>query len=128
MKKIIVTLMLVIGLVSALSACGSSGSSDSKGAPTAPSSSDGGSTITITASNFKFEPAEIKVKKGDKVTLKLDSKEGMHGISQPDLNIDLKKTGETVTFTADKTGTFVFACNVMCGAGHPNMKGKIIVE
>jgi cytochrome c oxidase subunit 2 len=68
------------------------------------------------------------VKKGDKVTLKLDSKEGMHGISQPDLKIDLKKTGETATFTADKTGSFDFACSVMCGAGHANMKGKIIIE
>lgn len=33
-----------------------------------------------------------------------------------------------VEFVADRKGTFDFRCVVLCGTGHPKMKGKLIVE
>jgi heme/copper-type cytochrome/quinol oxidase subunit 2 len=33
----------------------------------------------------------------------------------------------TLTFTADKQGSFRFRCNVTCGAMHPFMIGKLTV-
>jgi cytochrome c oxidase subunit 2 len=126
MKKLITASIVSVMLLSGLTACGSSQNA-SQSTPAA-SSAASGNTVTVTATNFKFEPAEIHVKKGDKVTLKLANTQGMHGIAVPDLKVDLKKDGDTSTFTADKTGTFDFQCSVMCGAGHANMKGKIVVE
>jgi cytochrome c oxidase subunit 2 len=125
-KKIITASIVSVMLLSGLTACGGSQTTN-QSAPAASSAADG-NTVTVTATNFKFEPAEIHVKKGDKVTLKLANKQGMHGLAVPELKVDLKKDGDTATFTADKTGAFDFQCSVMCGAGHTDMKGKIVVE
>ncbi|UUZ84250.1 hypothetical protein LJK88_11305 [Paenibacillus sp. P26] len=51
----------------------------------------------------------------------------MHGVSIPDLKVNLNKAG-SVEFVADKAGTFGYNCYVMCGFGHATMKGKRIVE
>ena len=41
---------------------------------------------------------------------------------------DLGVSGiDSVEFTADKAGTFEFRCPTMCGQGHMNMKGTLIV-
>jgi heme/copper-type cytochrome/quinol oxidase subunit 2 len=34
---------------------------------------------------------------------------------------------QTLTFVADKSGSFRFRCNVTCGAMHPFMIGKLTV-
>ncbi len=85
----------------------------------------------ITAKQWSFSPSVIKVKKGDKVVLKLTSTDVAHGFNLPDFGIDEKfDKGETKTveFVADKIGTFTFNCNVPCGAGHKAMTGTIVVE
>lgn len=86
--------------------------------------------FTITASQFKFDPDTITVNKGDVVTLKMTSIDVAHGIGILDygINVDLPPGQEKdVTFTADKAGTFNFFCNVPCGPGHRDMKGKLVV-
>jgi len=81
--------------------------------------------IEIVAKRFDFTPGELTVKNGVPVTLVLTSKDVPHGIKFKDFNVvlDVKK-GETkeVTFTPDKTGTFVGQCSVFCGSGHGAMK------
>lgn len=114
------TLGLTLMLVFVLSACGSKTNNNTTGA-------GGTQDIKVTATNFQFEPAEIKVKKGDKVKITLVNKEGAHGLEIPDFNVNLQKDG-SAEFTADKAGEHEFHCSVMCGAGHDNMVGKIIVE
>ena len=87
--------------------------------------------FTMTAKKFEFDPAEIRVKQGDKVRLKITSIDVDHGMAIPSLGIDVKlkpNIEEIVEFTADKTGEFEFSCSVFCGEGHRGMKGKIIVE
>lgn len=87
--------------------------------------------ITVTAKKFQFDPATITVKKGAKVTLNIKSVDVSHGFSLPDFNVNAtlepNKTA-TVTFTADKTGTFSFSCSIFCGSGHGDMKGTLIVQ
>jgi cytochrome c oxidase subunit 2 len=81
--------------------------------------------IQIVAERFDFSPGDITVKKGVPVTIVLTSKDVPHGIKFKDLNVVLNvKKGETkeVTFTPDKTGTFVGQCSVFCGSGHGAMK------
>jgi cytochrome c oxidase subunit II len=65
------------------------------------------------------------------VQITLVNKDVAHGIALPDFSFSLTAdAGGTATgqFTADKTGTFVFFCNVFCGEGHRNMKGTLIVQ
>ncbi len=85
----------------------------------------------ITAKQFQFEPAVIEVNKGDKVRLIVTSVDVPHGIAIPEYGINERlDPGEpkTIEFTADKQGNFDSFCSVVCGAGHSNMKGKLIVK
>lgn len=88
-------------------------------------------TIEIVARRWIFEPAEIKVKKGERVKLKITSQDVTHGFSLPEFKIsEVLMPGKdiNVEFVADKTGRFSFFCSVQCGSGHSNMKGILIVE
>lgn len=87
--------------------------------------------FVITAKSWIFEPSEIRVLQGERVRLKIKNVDVDHGFSLPDFNVDVKlKPGveETVEFTADKKGKFTFFCSVLCGTGHKDMKGMLIVE
>jgi len=85
----------------------------------------------VTAKRFEFSPAEITVNKGDTVRLRLTSTDVTHGFALGAYGINAQiKPGETtlVEFNAAEQGTFPFICNVYCGAGHPGMKGLLIVQ
>ncbi|MEB3102757.1 cytochrome C oxidase subunit II [Ferviditalea candida] len=84
--------------------------------------------LRISATNFQFDKPEYHVKQGSKLTVVLVNKEGIHGLGIPDLNVNLQgdKLQQEVTF--DKPGTFDMHCIVMCGAGHANMKSKLVVD
>ncbi len=80
-----------------------------------------------------FEKPVIEVSMGDTVVFKLTSSDVVHGFSLKDFGIYLKEGIEPgkatyVSFTADKTGTFTFTCNAVCGDMHQNMQGTIIVR
>jgi len=80
--------------------------------------------IEITAKRFGYQPSQITLKKGEPVVLVLKSVDVPHGLRFKDLNVDVKagksKTSE-ISFTPEKTGTFVGHCSVFCGAGHGGM-------
>ena len=85
----------------------------------------------IIAKNWDFTPSIIKVNKGDKVKLKLKSIEGVHGFALFDFNInEALEPGKEVEieFIADKSGKFIFFCNIPCGRGHGGMNGQLIVN
>ena len=81
--------------------------------------------INIKTSRWSYEPETITVKKGDHVKIIINNTDTTHGIVIPELGV----SGiESVEFTADKPGTYAFNCPTMCGAGHKDMKGTLIVE
>jgi len=86
--------------------------------------------FNITAKQWSFDPSVIEVKKGDTVTLNITSVDVLHGIVieafSVNTNLQPGKT-VTVTFTADRTGSFPFFCSVICGDGHFDMIGKVVV-
>lgn len=88
-------------------------------------------TITIEASNFKFDLSEIRVKQGDTVKVVFNNKEGVHDFVIDEFNVRTKQiSGEgtdTVEFVADKAGTYEYYCSV---GQHRQMgmKGNLIVE
>jgi cytochrome c oxidase subunit II len=83
--------------------------------------------ITVTAKNFEYDQKEIHVKKGDKVHLTFKSADGYHGFALPDYNVNIQGNGNA-DFVADKAGTFEYQCSIVCGPGHGDMKGKLIVQ
>ena len=87
--------------------------------------------IPITAKRFEYSPKEVRLKKGETVTLVLKSEDVTHGLFCRALKIDSDITPgqETrVTVTPQKEGDFIAICNNFCGGGHGNMKLKFIVQ
>lgn len=87
-------------------------------------------TFRIEARQFAYSPSELKVNAGDTVTIQLVSNDVVHGLYVDGYNISVEADpGQTatLTFTADKPGSFRFRCNVTCGAMHPFMIGKLSV-
>ena len=87
-------------------------------------------TFRINARQFAFSPSELKVNVGDTVTLQLVSTDVVHGLYVDDYDISVEADpGQTqaLTFTAEKSGSFRFRCNITCGAMHPFMIGKLTV-
>jgi cytochrome c oxidase subunit II len=133
MNKKIAALFTISALtVSMLTACGTSAKQpDNSSAATTPSSNGKAFTgkteqVKITAKNFEFDKKEIHVKKGDKVQITLASADGYHGLEIPDYKVNIQGN-QSAEFIADKAGTFVYHCSVMCGSGHEQMVGKLIV-
>jgi cytochrome c oxidase subunit 2 len=87
-------------------------------------------TITISASKFQFEPNEITVKKGEEVTMIIQSQDVTHGLLLKDFGVktEIKKGQSTeVKFTPQTAGTFEGKCAHFCGKGHGSMKMTIHV-
>ncbi len=86
--------------------------------------------VEIIGVNFDFKGANDEktfyVKAGEEVTLSLKSEEGVHGLAISDLKVNLDKDGE-VKFTPEKAGEYDIVCSVFCGAGHGDMKAKLVV-
>ena len=87
-------------------------------------------TFRIEARQFAYFPSELKVNPGDTVTIQLVSTDVVHGLYVDGYDISVQADpGQTatLTFVADKPGSFRFRCNVTCGAMHPFMIGKLSV-
>jgi len=84
----------------------------------------------IDARQFAYSPSELKVNPGDRVNIQLVSTDVVHGLYLDGYDISVEADpGQTatLTFIADKPGSFRFRCNVTCGAIHPFMIGKLTV-
>ncbi|WP_442601170.1 cupredoxin domain-containing protein [Paenibacillus sp. KN14-4R] len=88
---------------------------------------DAGSTLKIVASNFQFDQAEYKVKKGEKLKVVFSNKEGLHAIEIKNLNVKLDKENPSQEVTFDKPGEYELHCALMCGVGHDKMISKLVV-
>lgn len=88
-------------------------------------------TIDVAASRFQFEPATITVTQGERVRLRLHSRDRTHAFAIKAFRVKtlIPKAGDVVTveFVADKAGSFDFTCAEYCGAGHARMKGRLVV-
>lgn len=85
----------------------------------------------MTAKNYSFGPAEIRVKKGSMVRVELSIEEGFHDwvLDEFGARTPQSGAGKTVTaeFVADRAGVFEYYCSV---GKHRElgMIGKLIVE
>lgn len=87
--------------------------------------------FNLTAGNFYFVPNKITVNKGDHVTLYVTNAGGIHDLVIDELGVKtpIIKTANTATFTftASKTGSFIYYCDV---PGHraKGMWGTLVVQ
>lgn len=81
-------------------------------------------TISVSIQNLNFMPQEIIIRKGTKV-IWINGDNISHQIISDDEELfksDALSTGNTFSFTFDKTGEFSYHCKI-----HPSMTGKIDV-
>ena len=86
--------------------------------------------IRIQARRFSYTPGELTLKKGEPVVLELTSADVMMGFNLPDFNVRADVVPDKVTrvrFVPDKTGTFIFLCDIFCGDKHEEMHGQLTV-
>jgi len=84
----------------------------------------------VDARQYAYSPAELKVNTGDTVTIHLVSNDVVHGLYVDGYDVSVEADpGQTatLTFVANKPGSFRFRCNITCGAMHPFMIGKLTV-
>jgi heme/copper-type cytochrome/quinol oxidase subunit 2 len=87
-------------------------------------------TYHIEASQYAYSPGELHVNLGDTVTIELTSIDVAHGLYVDGYGASTQSDpGQTtsLTFVANRAGSFRFRCNVTCGALHPFMIGKLTV-
>lgn len=87
--------------------------------------------VTIVATDFKFTPAVVHLKKGQITTLHLKAAQGAHGLNVPEIglkNTVITAAGTTVKVKPMKAGTFTAHCALYCGPGHTTMAMKFIVK
>lgn len=86
--------------------------------------------IKINASSYQYDPGVIRVNPGDRVTLELSSTDVTHGIAIDGYNLQVTAEpgqSQSLSFIADRQGTYRLRCSVTCGALHPFMIGKLHV-
>jgi heme/copper-type cytochrome/quinol oxidase subunit 2 len=89
-----------------------------------------GRTFRVQASSFEYTPAVLAVNQGDLVTIELTSSDVVHGLYLDGYDLEINADpGQTksLTFIADRSGSFRFRCSVTCGELHPFMIGKLKV-
>ena len=86
--------------------------------------------IKVSSKRFEYKPNVIKLKKGVPVVLELATQDIVMGFNLPDFGVRadiVPGKVARVKFTPDKSGTFIFLCDIFCGGGHEEMKGNIVV-
>ncbi len=87
--------------------------------------------IQVVMKKYAFEPPVIRVRQGDWVALELSTADVQHGFYAPDFKLRQPvQPGRpvTVTFHAERRGVYPIQCSIVCGPGHDDMAGSIIVE
>jgi cytochrome c oxidase subunit 2 len=81
--------------------------------------------FTMNAFRFGYSPDVINVKQGEIVKISINNTDTPHGIRIPDLGLS---GTDTLEFTAEQKGEYIWYCFIPCGSGHKEMQGKIIIE
>jgi heme/copper-type cytochrome/quinol oxidase subunit 2 len=103
--------------------------------------------ITITAHKYAYDPPTLQVNRGDRVHIRLVSKDVTHGFYLEGYDLDAKvrpdnptfwmrrpaeekeyKEVEEISFVANRPGKFRYRCSITCGYMHPFMQGELIVK
>ena len=102
-------------------------------------------TFHVVAKKYAFEPATIRVNRGDRVTIYLTSADVTHGFYLDGYDLDVSISPDEkpllrhpsrhdaftevpmIQFVANKEGKFRYRCSQTCGYMHPFMIGEMVV-
>jgi cytochrome c oxidase subunit II len=87
--------------------------------------------VHLLMKQWEMVPRTIVVARNAKVELTIESDDVEHGLSVPSLDVDesvRKGKPAVVRFIAANPGVYVMRCSILCGRGHDQMKGKILVQ
>lgn len=87
-----------------------------------------GPQLRFIATNYQFDQAEYTVKAGEKVTVSLVNKEGLHAMEIVGTSVKLDNNTKSMEITFDKPGEYEVHCSLPCGPGHAEMITKLIVQ
>lgn len=94
--------------------------------------SDAPRVIEVVAKRFAFEPAEIEVTVGERISLSVTSADGVHGVEIKKFKVKKEiprgAAAVAIDFTATEAGRFPILCSEYCGNGHDDMKGTLVVK
>jgi heme/copper-type cytochrome/quinol oxidase subunit 2 len=88
------------------------------------------SEVHVSASQYQFSPSVIRANPGDRITIELAAADVVHGLYVDGYDLEITADpGQTasLSFIADKPGTFRLRCSVTCGPLHPFMIGKLVI-
>ncbi|HEX7058128.1 MAG TPA: cytochrome c oxidase subunit II [Bacilli bacterium] len=87
--------------------------------------------VVMTLQAFQFNPTNLEIPAGAKVTFKLTSKDVVHGFEIAKTNINamvMPGQIQQISHTFDKPGKYLVLCNEYCGGGHQFMSTAITVK
>lgn len=87
--------------------------------------------VYMVARAWAYDPRDITVPVGAKVTFYLTSVDVQHGFKLQDTNVNMQVVPGQVsklTATFDRVGEHAFICTEFCGTGHAAMFGSLMVE
>ncbi|CAM3541918.1 cytochrome C oxidase subunit II [Marinicrinis lubricantis] len=119
-------LIIAFTLVFSLAACGGNGDSDTSNAAVETNES-GATELKIIATNWQFDQETYTISKDTPIDFVLDSQEGYHGVKIKGLGIELEKDNKK-QYKITEAGEYEIVCNIICGAGHSEMKATLIVQ
>lgn len=82
-------------------------------------------TITLNAGRWEYDKKELRIKRWEKVIIKVTNTDTTHGIAIPEMKLVWDNQIEVDT---SKVWEFEFRCANYCWAGHQEMTWKIIIE
>ena len=125
MRRILLAFCAVVALGAAGCGGGDDNSSPSSTSTPAASSSSSGGGVAIKMANIAFDPKDVTVKVGQKITWTNDDTTD-HNVTA-DSGADFKSKdfgkGATFDFTPDKAGTIKYECTL-----HPGMTATVTVQ
>ena len=88
-------------------------------------------TIKVVMKRYNIDPNPIRLKQGQPAILEVSTEDVQHGFNVQALNIDEPiQPGKpaTIHVTPREKGQFGVECDIVCGPGHDNMQGTLVVE
>jgi cytochrome c oxidase subunit 2 len=114
-------LLLALGLILSMTGCG-------KRTPTYAGPPD--TVRQIVMKKWEIDPDRVEVPQGARVELVVTSMDVEHGIAVPGLGIREPVQPEhpaVIRLLAQTPGVYPMRCSVLCGRGHDQMSGVIVV-
>lgn len=123
-------LLLPLALLALAPAPGLPGGAALAQAPSGAPATAAPRTVEIVARRFQFTPAEVTLRRGEPVVLRLRSEDVTHGFFTRALGLDATITPGApleLPLTPTTAGRFPVICDHFCGSGHGGMKMTIVV-